>query len=230
MKRILVLLLALCLLFSFAACTRKIIQPAGRPDEPYVDDEPETEEPANDEELPTFERVADVLAVIPDSDLHRMITSTYFVCAFCYRDGITLRVVADVPAEIYQKIDALDFSDDYREIQERELIAPLPIKSVERLDSQIPTQEELDQYIGKTLPWLLASGFEMNGYSGGDESVFLYMRKGISEFEIELDGIIEESVFAADDFDDNQLIVAAYDFPVKTITFDGLAHTCLDID
>ena len=195
MKRILAILLVLCLLASFAACTRKIIQPAGRPEDPYVeDDEPVEEKPAADEGLPTFERVADVLAIVPDANIHKMITSTYFVCAFCYSEGVTLRVVADIPAEIAEEIEALDFFGDYREIRERELLAPLAVKSVERLDDQIPTQEELDQYIGKTILELLFLGFERNGYSIGDESVFLYMTKGISEFEVELDGIIEESV------------------------------------
>ena len=234
MKRTLVLLLVLALLVCFASCTsqtNKVIHPSNS--NPVVDDEPEgneTEAAAQDGDLPTFERVADVLAVIPDSDMRRMVTPTYFVCAFSYREGVTLRVVADIPAEIDEKIQALDFSDDYREIQERELIAPLPVKSVERIDNLIPTQEELDQYIGKTLLEVLFSGFERSGYSIGDESIFLYMTKGISEFAIELDGMIEESVYSADDFDEDQLLELAYAFPVKSITVDGLSGACLDID
>ena len=241
MKRILALLLCLALFVCFAACTsqtNKIIHPQVNDNTP-TEDEPVDAEPTEDEPddaaaeddagLPSFERVADVLAVIPDSGMMRMVTSTYFVCAFSYREGVTLRVVADIPAEIDEKIQALDF-DDYREIQERELIAPLPVKSVERIDNLIPTQEELDQYIGKTLLELLFYGFERSGYSIGEDSVFLYMTKGISEFEVELDGMIEESIYSADDFDIDQLLELAYAFPVKSITVNGLTGACLDID
>lgn len=236
MKRTLFLLLVLALLVCFASCTsqtNKVIHPPVNDATP-AGDEPEDAEPtadvtSEDDELPTFERVADVLAVIPDSSMMKMVAPTYFVCAFSYREGVTLRVVADIPAEIYEELDALDF-DNYREIQERELIAPLPIKSVERLDSQIPTQEELDRYVGKTLSELLTDGFEMSGHSIGDESIFLYMTKGISEFDIELDGMIEESVYSADDFDEDRLLELASAFPVKSITVNGLTGACLDID
>ena len=236
MKRILALLLCLSLLICFAGCTaagkvKQLVRPTEAEEEEEAEELPEAGEDTEvDEDLPTFESVADVLAIVPDANLHRMITSTYFVCAFSYREGVTLRVVADIPAEIDEKIQALDFFDDYREIQERELIAPLAVRSVERLDDQIPTREELDQYIGKTTLELLFLGFERNGYSIGDESVFLSMTKGISEFEVELDGIIEESVYSADDFDDERLLEIAYAFPVKNITVSGLSGACLNID
>ena len=235
MKRILALLLCLSLLICFAGCTaagkvKQFVRPTQTDEEEETEDLPKTDEDAEaDEDLPTFECVADVLAVIPDADMMRMVTSTYFVCAFSYREGVTLRVVADIPAEIDEKIQALDFGD-YREIQERELIAPLAVKSVERIDNLIPTQEELDQYIGKTILELLFLGFERNGYSIGEDSVFLSMTKGISEFEVELDGIIEESVYSADDFDEDRLLELAYTFPAKSITVSGLSGACLNID
>ena len=79
-------------------------------------------------------------------------------------DGIAYRLVADIPAEVSEAIWDMDFEEPDRDQKVQELLAPLEFSQVIDLNEDIPTQEDLDAWIGKTGQDLLDSGWTINGY------------------------------------------------------------------
>lgn len=169
-----------------------------------------------------FKTLGDVFARQP-SPSYSMSEKDY-VCVINV-DGVYYRVEADIPQEINEQLDAIDFFDAERDQKYAELLKDLPVRRVADLSAGIPPQEELDMLIGMTGEELLDMGFEYgSGYSFIDKAE-LYMVMGIYEYHV----YFNETVPQMEDYE------AALDEIMKGLTvakveFDSLGQACLNTD
>ncbi len=117
------------------------------------------------------------------------LTGTTYVYAF-EQDGSTWRAICDVPEETAQAIFDLDFEDPDYDKKLSELIAPLPVKVIENLTENIPSQKEADQYIGKTGQELIDDGWTVGFYNL--DALQFNMTFGIYSYDITFEGKIKD--------------------------------------
>ena len=160
-------------------------------------------------DLDTVKTLGELLGL---PDVGSSLTGTTYVYAF-EQDGNTYRAICDVPEETAQAIFDLDFDDPDYDKKLNDLIAPLPVKAIENLTENLPTQEEADQYIGKTGQELIDDGWTVHFYNL-DELRF-GMTYGIYSYDIVFEGTIEDPENFNEDTDMGGLTV-------KTITCDGI--------
>ena len=147
-------------------------------------------------------------------DVGSSLTGTTYVYAF-EQDGNTYRAICDVSEETAQAIFDLDFDDPDYDKKLNDLIAPLPVKAIENLTENLPTQEEADQYIGKTGQELIDAGWNVYYYNL-DELQFT-MTYGIYSYDITFEGKIKDPESFNEDTDMGGLTV-------KTITCSGVGN------
>ena len=134
------------------------------------------------------------------------LTGTTYVYAF-EQDGSTWRAICDVPEETAQAIFDLDFDDPDYDKKLSELIAPLPVKVIENLTENIPSQQEADQYLGKSGQELIDDGWTV-GFYNLDELQF-NMTYGIYSYDITFEGKIKDPDSFNEDTDMGGLTVKA---------------------
>ena len=97
-------------------------------------------------DLDTVKTLGDLLGL---PEVATGLTGTTYIYAF-EQDGNTYRAICDVSEETAQAIFDLDFDDPDYDKKMNDLVAPLPVKAIENLTENLPSQKEADQYIGKT--------------------------------------------------------------------------------
>lgn len=139
-------------------------------------------------------------------------------------DQIIYRVYANIPKDVHAEMDKLDvLQEDYREKMD-ELVKPLTVERYENLSELIPTQKELNQWIGKTGGDILKDGWTQSGYYLEEMKVF--MEHGLFTYSVVFDGKYDGGEEVPDDFDIEEYIK---DLTIKSVTYDGLGDaTTLD--
>ncbi len=137
-------------------------------------------------------------------------------------NGTPTRVVAALPDGVAEQIEAIDFSDEDYDAKLNALIGSLKLDQVEDLSKGIPSQEELDQLVGKTGKELLEDGYEIMGYMMDGESTVYTLEKGLYQYEFTFNELIE----ITDDFDEYK---ALSDLTVKSVEYDTLSTNCTDL-
>ena len=130
-------------------------------------------------------------------------------------DGVPYRVIADLPAEISEKLFALEFDEDYDK-NEKELVSGLEINKVENLNEQILPQEELDALVGKTGQELFDAGWRSGSFYN-TETLEVSLEYGPFAYTMHFDG--EVSPEEAEDFD---VYEGLADKKVLDAAFEGL--------
>ena len=141
-------------------------------------------------------------------------------CIYVFeQDGIFYRAIAECPEEVFDAVMELDFSDEQYEEKKTELISPLKVTDIQNLTEAIPTQEELDQLVGKTGEDLLSDGWTVSGWNLTDME--FYMDHGPFSYRVILDGTLEN----AEDFEQEDIAPLV----VVSVTYEGLGDpTMLD--
>jgi len=133
--------------------------------------------------------IADVMALenLEDGQAGYWGTTAIYVFSL---DGVNYRVQAEMSEEEAAQVKALDFfAEDYAQ-QMEELFSGLEISKRENLDAMIPTQEELDQWIGKTGSEMLEAGWI---WTWGDlESLTFEMEYGVGHYIVIFDGEVAD--------------------------------------
>ena len=101
----------------------------------------------------------------------------------------------------------LDFDDPDYDKKMNDLVAPLPVKAIENLTENLPSQKEADQYIGKTGQELIDDGWTVYYYNL-DELQFT-MTYGIYSYDITFEGKIKDPETFNEDTDMGGLTVKA---------------------
>ncbi len=154
-------------------------------------------------DLDTVKTLGDLLGL---PEVGASLTGTTYVYAF-EQDGNTYRAICDVPEETAQAIFDLDFEDPDYDKKLSELIAPLPVKVIENLTENIPSQQEADQYIGKTGQELIDDGWTVHYYNL-DELQF-GMNHGAYSYDITFEGTVKDPENFNEDTDMGGLTVKA---------------------
>lgn len=139
-------------------------------------------------------------------------TRKYFIYQF-ELNGIQYRAIASLTPEEADQLFALDASDSDYDQKHNEIVAPLAIDKIDNLTEQIPSQEELNQYVGKTGGDLLDEGWSMTWYSTNDME--FGMVHGLFSYTVVFEGTLTKTELEEDDI--RPLVV-------KEVTHDGLGE------
>ena len=184
MKRILSVLLCLCLLGGAAAF-------------------------AEGEEGLTFATVGEALDAAGEN---RVVcgTDTTYVVALEY-EGKFIRVVADMDDEGRALNDAIPEAEDLEAafLAYGEYVRTLPVRYEEEFTVQPKSREELDAFVGKTYIDLEEAGFDyMSSGTEGDKIVF-GMADGVYQYDFEMDTDFEGYEQAQEDGSYDDLVIKA---------------------
>lgn len=130
------------------------------------------------------------------------------------QDEIFYRAIAECPKDVSDAVFALDWDDPQYDTKLRELISPLKVTRIENLTEAIPTQEELDQLVGKTGAELLDDGWYNSGWNL--ETMEFHMSHGPFEYTVVFEGTVKN----AEDFEEEDIKPLV----VKSVTYSGLGH------
>lgn len=126
------------------------------------------------------------------------------------------RAVCVMPEEVSEAIEDIDFEDEDREQKVRDLISPLPIDVLENLNEQIPSQEELDEYVGKTGQDLFDEGWTYWAYDLEDMKAGMEFGPFSYRVDFEYDG---EQMENTDDFD---FYEEFKDLKINSVVYEGI--------
>ena len=129
--------------------------------------------------------------------------------------GVPYRVTADLPADVSEKLFALEFDENY-EKNEMELVSGLEITSRENLNDQILPQEELDALVGKTGQELFDAGWREGSFYN-TETLEVSLEYGPFSYKMQFDGEVPPE--DAEDFD---VYTGLADKKVLDVAFEGL--------
>ena len=149
-------------------------------------------------------------------------TETYYVYVFKYQDTY-YRASMKMTDELYKQLEAVDFFDEQREQKHHDIVGPMEIEKLENLTEAIPSQDEMDQWVGKTGQELLDAGFMISGWFLETQTEYL-MDYGDYEYSVVFNEKVE---YNEDNFDGEE---AVKPLTVKSVTFSTLSNGCTDIE
>jgi len=164
--------------------------------------------------------LGDVLALDSAEYNQSAMYSFYYIYVF-ELDGVPYRAIAEPEGEIYDKLWDLDWGDEEYEKKRDELIAPLEIIRLDRLDEQRLPQQELDALVGKTGGELLDSGWSSGGWNL--DNMEFWMNYGPFCYTV----VMEGSVDNYEDFEDEDI----NSLVVKSVACEGIGDaTNIELD
>lgn len=119
-----------------------------------------------------------------------------------------------VSQEFINEYGNLDFMADDYEQQAYKLLYDLPIEDCIDFTDELISQDELNNYVGKTIGDLITDKFEINGYVFSEDTSIVYALKDMMTYKIEVepsDGF---------DFDGEHEYYDFYDFVIKSMIFE----------
>ena len=131
------------------------------------------------------------------------------------------RATVDLTNDLYDKIIATDF--EKRDAVIRELIDPLPIVKFENLTDMIPSQEEMNKYVGKTGKELFDEDWTYMYYNVEDMVAGLYHGAYLYDVVFSYDG---PKMVNTEDFDFYKEFA---DLKVKSVKFSDIGNA-IDIE
>ena len=227
-KTLLSLMLAACMILALAACgagdgktdesaaqkTEATEAPTSEATEAPTP-AAETQEPASEEEFDGFRTLADAFAYdITDSSF----SDYLYVCVF-EKDGVYYRAVAELPEDVSEALWALDFFDDNYDELVRETVGPLEITQLDNLTEMIPSQEELDELVGKNVQELVDEGWYYWYWNLDDKELGMYY--GPFSYLITFDGTPEDP----ENFDATQSSALT----VRSVEYDGIGDAASEV-
>ena len=115
------------------------------------------------------------------------------ICVF-EKDGIWYRAEAAVPAEVKEKIEALEWDENY-DANVKALLADLPVAKVIVLSDSLLSQTDLDALVGKTGQELADMGFVPTGeFSFEDSATVIHLAKGVFDYAVSFDTVEKQKV------------------------------------
>lgn len=142
-----------------------------------------------------------------------------YIRAFKAEDGY-YRVETDVPQDVAEKLDAIDFFDKTGEEQEKALMKDLPIKTIINLSEVLLSQSDLDALAGKTGQELLDMGFVpqgSNGFSTQEQLSWATLEKGPFVYEVTFQEYVDVD-------DDPNIAAVIRPLTVKSAELVGLSQ------
>ena len=212
-KKILLFLSLATIILGIAACNNSqsnVAAPQGNVAAPQSNTSSQSFNPS------TIKTMGDFLAYKDEENYNcqEATTENYYIVVLKL-DGTYYRAIADLPKDLFNEMFYSDNAGD-KESEIQEKLSALPVSKIENLSEQMPKQEELDKYIGKTGQDLYDEGWNYFYYNledmeaGMDHDLFSYTVK------FDYDG---PPMVNTDDFD---FFEKFKDIKIKSITCDGI--------
>ena len=167
-------------------------------------------------DVSSFKTIGDIFAANPEERERGTTTDTFFYVFEL--NGTLYRAYADLTKEVSDQLMALDFSDPDYEEKYREIAGPLEIRQFDNLTEMIPSQEELDKWIGKTGKDLKDDGWtEGMGYNLMDME--FYLNKGPFSYAVRFEK--DKEYENSDDFD---VWATISPLVITGVTYDGIGN------
>ncbi len=176
---------------------------------------------------PEFKTLGDCMAAPYEYGTEMVDEENYVYVFFNNKeDGtrIPYRVTAEMTPELYEQFLALDFFDENYSDEVLKLVGGQKITQVEDLSSKIPTQKEMDAWVGKKGQEMMDAGYEVWGFGwGGGDDAEITVAKGLFEFTVSVDATDD---FADEDFDG---MGAFPNMTIKGVSWTGMSSMCTDL-
>lgn len=205
MKRILTVLLTALMIMGIAACTKN-------------------EEPAAEASSAAGLSRWKTLGDIWEFESYGSGSEETFYVRLFEADGVYYRAEADIPQDVLEKLATIDFFDETREEQEKELLKDLPIQKIYNLSEVMLSQSDLDALSGKTGQELLDLGFVPQGsygFSRAEQVSWASLDKGPFDYEVRFEEYVDVG-------DDPNVAEVIRPLTVKNVTFSGLSDYGLE--
>ena len=145
--------------------------------------------------------------------------------AYVYeQEGTLYRAVTKLTPELSDQLFAVDFDDPEYDQKLNGLLGPLPIDRMDNLTEMIPSQEELDAYVGKTGQELFDEGWFYVSYNLEDMEADMNGGLFVYTVKFDYDG---EPMENTEDFDFEE---AFRDLKVNSVTYSGLGNITADLE
>ena len=170
--------------------------------------------------LDSLETIGDVIAL--ESEMEQTSVHDGHV-VYVFQLGDTYyRAIATIPKEEEQAYYDVDFEDEDFMEQQEAIVAPLKIDEIENISEMIPSQEELDEWVGKTGAELEKAGWYYSGYDLENE--IFWMGYGLFTYDVTFDGDFSDA-----DIDTFDEVAATKDLKVTSVTFSDIGDAT-DLD
>ena len=168
-----------------------------------------------------FNTVADCYAVKAQEELDSLDEQHY---VYMFKDnGMLIRVIADVTADVYNKVESLNMDDKDYDVKKRELLSPLAVTKVEDLSGRLLSEQRLKDLIGKTGEELLNEGLKVFAYHGDEGGSQVIMETTVAQYLITFD---DPNYKIGDDVSDKKI----RKLEVIKAQYYGLSYRGTDID
>lgn len=135
-----------------------------------------------------------------------------------------LLVKAAMTAEQYEDYGAISFEDDDYEAKQLKILGQLTDVTVTDITDKVPSQTELDSWIGATMGELEDAGFEPTGYSGDEETGYSFFYDGPA-YSLTVTPAEGSEVSDIDDYSVNDL----RELPIGAVEFTGFSFNLLEV-
>lgn len=199
MKKYISILLALAIVFTFAACSKTTVQ------------ETETN--------------AEIQGYLDDGYDFTMSGSVEgYWAGLLVKDGSYIKVSAPLTEERETLLNALDIADEDYDAKENALIATFMDATCEDITSMIPTEEDLQAYVGKTVGELEDEGLMYTEWEISEENYILQFDCSTYTFNATVSETVNSS--NRDDLSENDI----RDLTIATVEFYDLSWGALGLD
>ena len=136
---------------------------------------------------------------------------------------VIYKVIAPMTAKQYEAYSNIGFDDEKAEEKQRAILGALTDVTVEDVADMVPTQEELDAYVGKTIGDMETDGFENTGWTGEPETGYSFFYDGPVYYCLvtPAEGIVIEDM---DDYSANDIRA----MEIGAVEFLGISSYILD--
>ena len=127
-------------------------------------------------------------------------------------------ITADMSSKLYSEYCEIDIFDEAQLDTLKAFINSLDNLVIESLDDRIPSQEDLDKYIGKKISDLEADGFEQGGYMCTEEECSFDYSGSLYDCRVYIDS--EGKTLNMDDLSANDI----KELKIKSVEFNGFSY------
>lgn len=150
------------------------------------------------------------------TDFISVYSATHYTCAFnC--NGTCYRVVADLPQGMYESLSEAELGDRDKV---QELLGPLAVTQQDIIAESVPTQERLDELVGKSGKDLTAEGFVFDGLVVNGDQTDCSATKGAFSYMVTFDQPVEDE--GTTDY-----AGAVKNLTVASVSFAGISYLVL---
>jgi len=170
----------------------------------------------------SVETIGDALALTGEGEFQSATLGKAYVVVF-EKDGVYWRVIAELTPEQHDAIFALDILDEDHEQKEKELVSPLTVTKIEKLNEKKLSDDDMTALVGKTGAELFDSGWT-TGMGYDLESMEFYLEYAPFMYTVTFEK--QEQLENTDDFDEEAAVAS---LKVVSVSFSGLGNSATDL-